>query len=177
MLRWSWAIGLILRAMPLAPGWPRVTFRPVRYRRGSQVLAGIGAVGFGIAAIAIGAKGRKDGASLIVVGVILVMLGAGFLVGRRGKTTIDGQGLCTSSPLGRRSCHWSEIAGIRLDVNDKGEDPVVSTIKIDLHRGRTFTLPVPRDYEHGSHHDNPDFPGQLATIRHYWQANSGHPRP
>jgi hypothetical protein len=160
-----------------APGWPPVTFRPVRYRRGSQVLGGIGAVAFGIAAIASAGKVTKDGAGLIVVGVILALLGVVFLVGQRGRTRIDGQGLYASSPFGRHSCHWSEVAGIRLDVNDKGEDPVVSTIKIDLHGGRTFTLPVPRDHETGSHHDNPDFPGQLATIRRYWQASIGPVQP
>jgi hypothetical protein len=163
--------------MSWAPGWPPVTFRPVRYRRGSQVLGGIGAVGFGIAAIAFAGRVAKDGAGLTLVGVVLIVLGVVFLVGRRGQTTIDGQGLYASSPFGRRSCHWSEVAGIRLDVNDKGDDPVVSTIKIDLHGGRTFTLPVPRDHETGSHHDNPDFPGQLATIRRYWQANSGPVQP
>ena len=157
--------------------WPPVTFRPVRYRRGSQVLGGIGAVGFGLAAIASAGRVAKDGAGLIVVGVVLVVLGVVFLVGRRGQTRIDGQGLYASSPLRRHSCHWSEVAGIRLDVNDKGDDPVVSTIKIDLHGGRAFTLPVPRDHETGSHHDNPDFPGQLATIRRYWQADSGPVQP
>jgi Bacterial PH domain len=96
---------------------------------------------------------------------------------KRGRTTIDGEGLSASSPFGRRSCRWSEVDGIRLDINDRGEDPVLSTIKIDLHGGRTFTLAVPRDHEHGSHHDNPDFPDQLATIRRYWQANSGPVQP
>ncbi len=160
--------------MPWAPGWPPVTFKPVQYRRGSQVLGGIGAVAGGIGAIAFA---RKDGAFLAVVGVLLVVFGVVSLVGRRGQTTIDGRGLYASSPFGRHSCQWSEVAGIRLDVNDKGEDPVVSTIKIDLHGGRTFTLPVPRDHEHGSHHDNPDFPGQLATIRRYWQENGGPVQP
>jgi hypothetical protein len=164
--------------MPSPSEWPPITFRPVRYRRGSQVRGGIGTVAFGIAAIAYAGKVPKDGAAVAVVGVLLIVLGVVFLVGRRGQTTIDGQGLYTSSPYGRHSCHWSEIADIRLDVNDKGDDPVISTIKIDLHAGRTFTLPVPRDQETGTHHDNPDFPGQLATIRRYWQtANGGAVQP
>jgi hypothetical protein len=86
--------------MSSAPGSPPVTFRPVRYRRGSQVLGGIGAVGFGIAAIASAGKVAKDGAGLVVVGVVLLVLGVVFLVGRRGRTTIDGQGLYASSPFG-----------------------------------------------------------------------------
>jgi hypothetical protein len=131
----------------------------------------------GIALFVIAGKHAKDRADLIGIGVVLVVLGVVFLIGQRGQTTIDGQGLYASSPLGRRSCRWSEISGIRLDVNDKGEDPVVSTIKIDLHGGRTFTLPVPRDNEHGTHHDNPDFPGQLATICRYWEANGGPAQP
>jgi hypothetical protein len=165
--------------MPAAPGWPSVTFRPVRYRRSSQLLAGILAVGFGIAAIVLAADGKvkKDGAAIAVVGVIVIVLGVVFLTGRRGQTTIDGQGLYASSPSGRHSHQWSEITGVRLDVNDRGDDPVVSTIKIDLSRGRTFTLAVPRDHETGTHHDNPEFPGQLATIRRYWQANSGVVQP
>jgi Bacterial PH domain len=132
--------------MPLATEWPPVTFKPVRYRRRSQLRGGIGAVAFGIFAIALASSHAKDRAALIALGVILIMIGVAFLVGQRGQTTIDGEGLSASSPFGRRSCRWSEVDGIRLDINDRGEDPVLSTIKIDLHGGRTFTLAVPRDH-------------------------------
>jgi hypothetical protein len=163
--------------MPSAPGWPPVTFRPVRYRRGSQVRGGLIAVVAGIATIVISGKHPKDRADFIGIGIVLIVLGVVFLIGQRGRTTIDGNGLHSSSPFGQHSCRWSDITAIRLDVNDKGEDPVLSTIKIDVHGGRTFTLPVPRDHEHGTHHDNPDFPGQLATIRRYWEANGGPVQP
>jgi hypothetical protein len=159
--------------MSSVPGWPPVTFRPVRYRRGSQVRGGLIALAAGIAAFVIAGKHAKDRTDLIGAGVLCIVIGVLFLIGQRGQTTIDGKGLYSSSPLGRRSYLWSEVTGIRLDVNDRGEDPVLSTIKIDVHGGRTFTLAVPRDHEHGSHHDNPDFPGQLAMIRSYWQANGG----
>ncbi len=153
--------------------WAPVTFKPVRYRRGSQLRAGVGALGFGIFAFVLASDQTNHVALLTVGGIFLIVVGVVFLIGWRGQTTIDGQGLSTTSPFGRHSCRWSEIADIRLDVDGRGDTTTVdSTIKIDLHAGRTFTLPVPRDRETGTHHDNPDLPDQLAMIRRYWQANS-----
>lgn len=167
-----------VRTMSWAQGWPPVTFRPIRYPQASRLRGGIGSVAFGMAGIAFSTRvPPKDEAGLIVVSFLVLAFGVGCLVGARGQTTIDGQGLYTSSLLRRHSCLWSEVAGIRLDVNDKGDGPDISTIKIDLHDGQTFTLPAPRDHATGSGHDNPDFPAQLATIRRYWQANGGPVQP
>jgi hypothetical protein len=118
----------------------------------------------------------KDVGSLrtaaIVLGACMIVGSILALLLRHESTTIDPRGVHTSSASGRRSCGWPEISAVDVKVNSTDSDPVIRSIKIRRHRGRSFTLPVPFDREYGDRHDNPDFPDQLAVIRSYWSAHA-----
>jgi hypothetical protein len=156
---------------PLLP----VTFRPARAQRGERLFAGIACVVCGIGILVFAGRAGQDTAAVAIAGVCLAALGILFLTARRAQTTIDAEGVRTSSMFGRRSCRWSEVTDVDLDIDATDGDPIVSSIKIHRRGGGSFRLPAPSDSSRKGRHSNPDFTGQLATIRSYWQASTSPP--
>jgi len=156
--------------------WPAVTFRPGRGQRGERLFAGIVCVASGVGILVFAGRAGKDAVALVIAGVCLAALGILFLAARRGQATIDAAGVRTSSVFGRRSCRWSEVADVDLDINADDGDPVVSSIRIRRRGGGSFRLPAPTDSARKGRHSNPDFTEQLATIRSYWQASTRPPQ-
>ena len=52
---------------------------------------------------------------MVIGGALLAALGIWFLAARRVRTTIDAER--TSSMFGRRSCRWSEVTDVDLDID------------------------------------------------------------
>jgi Bacterial PH domain len=155
---------------------PAITFRPARGQRGERLFAGIVCLAAGVGILVFAGRAGKGAVALVIAGVCLAALGILFLAARRAQTTIDPTGVRTSSVFGRRSCRWSEVADVDLDIDADGGDPMVSSIKIHRRGGGSFRLPAPSDSERKGRHSNPDFTEQLATIRSYWQASTRPPQ-
>jgi Bacterial PH domain len=156
---------------PLLP----VTFRPARAQRGERLFAGIVCLACGVGILVFAGRAGRGTAALVIAGVGLAALGFLFLAARRVHATIDAEGVRASSMFGRRSCRWSEVTDVDLDINATDGDPMVSSIKIHRRAGRAFRLPAPSDSARKGRHSNPDFTEQLATIRSYWQASTSPP--
>jgi hypothetical protein len=155
---------------------PPVTFRPARGQRGERLFAGIGCVTSGIGILVFAGRAGKDTVALVIAGVCLAGLGILFLAARRARTTIDAEGVRTSSIFGRRSCRWSEVTDVDEDIDATDGDPMIYGIKIHRRGGGSFTLPAPTDSSRKGRHNNPDFTDQLATITSYWQASTRPPQ-
>ena len=155
---------------------PPVTFRPTRGQHYQRLFVGIICVAAGVGIVVFAGRAGKGAVALIVGGVGLAALGIWFLAARRVHTTIDAEGVRTSSVFGRRSCRWSEVTDVDLDIEATDGDPMVWSIKIHRRRGRSFTLPAPTDSSRKGRHDNPDVTDQLATIRSYWRASTRSPQ-
>jgi len=69
-------------------------------------------------------------AAVVIAGLCLAALGILFLSARRLHTTIDAEGVRTSSMFGRRSCRWSEVTDVDTDIDATDGNPVVWSIKI-----------------------------------------------
>ena len=110
---------------------------------------------------------------MVIAGALLAALGIFFLAARRARTTIDAEGVHTSTVFGRRLCRWSEVTDVDLDIDATDGDPMVWAIKIHRRSGGSIRLPAPTHSTRKGHHSNPDFTEQLATIRSYWQASTG----
>jgi hypothetical protein len=154
---------------------PPVIFGPTRAQRAERVLAGIVCVAVGIGIIVFAGRAGHGETGVIIGGVALAVLGIWFLAARRVRTTIDADGVRTSSMFSRHSCHWSEVADVDLDIDANDGPPMVYTVKILRRAGRPFTLPAPIDSVRRGRHANPDFADQLATIRSYWSASTRPP--
>jgi hypothetical protein len=155
---------------------PPVTFGPAKAQRGQRAYAGICCVTFGTGILVFADRAGRDEVGIVLGGILLAALGIVFLAARRGSTTIDAQGIRTSSIFGRRSCRWSDVTDVDLNIDASDGDPMVYSIKIRRRGGRAFTLPVPSDSSRKGRHANPDFNDQLATIRSYWWASTNPPQ-
>ena len=132
------------------------------------------AVGLFIAVFA--GRAGNDTTWVVIGGVAIAMLGIWFLAAWRARTTIDAEGVRTSSMFGRRFCRWSEVTDVDLDIDANDGPPMVYRVTIRRRSGRPFTLPAPSDSVRRAHHANPDFTDQLATIRSYWSASTRPPQ-
>jgi hypothetical protein len=155
---------------------PPVTFRPTRGQHREMLFAGIYLVTSGVGIVVFAGRAGKGAVALIIAGVGLAALGIWLLADRRVHTTIDAEGVRTSSVFGRRSCRWSEVTDVDLDIDATDGDPMAWSIMIHRRGGRSFTLPAPTDSTRKDRHDNPDFTDQLATIESYWRASTRPPQ-
>jgi hypothetical protein len=155
---------------------PPVTFRPARAQRGERLFAGIACLICGVGILVFSGRAGKGTVAMAIAGVCLAGLGMLFLSARRVHTTIDAEGVRTSSMFGRRSCRWSEVTDVDLDIDATDGDPMVSSIKIHRRGGGSFRLAAPSDSSRKGRHSNPDFADQLAMIRSYWQASTSPPQ-
>ena len=155
---------------------PPVTFRLTRGQHYQRLFVGIICVAVGVGLVLFEGRAGKGAVGLVIGGVGLAALGIWFLAARRVHTTIDADGVRTSSVFGRRSCPWSEVTDVDLDIDVTDGDPMVWGVKIHRRGGRSFTLPAPTDSSRKDRHDNPDFTDQLTTIRTYWQASTRPPQ-
>jgi hypothetical protein len=154
---------------------PPVTFGPTRGQHGERLFVGIVCVAIGIGILVFAGRPGKNAAALVIAGIGLAALGVWFLAARRARTIIDAEGVRTSSAFVRRSCRWSEVADVDLNIDADGGDPMVWSIKIHRRAGGSFTLQAPTDSSRKDRHSNPDFNDQLATIRSYWSASTRPP--
>lgn len=155
---------------------PPVTFGPTRSQRGEKLFAGTCCVTCGVGIVVFSGRAGKDTAALIIAGILLAVLGVLFLAARRGHTTIDGEGVRTSSVFGQRSCRWSEVTDVDVDIDATDGDPMIYSVKIRRRGGGSFTLPAPTDSSRKGRRQNPDFTDQLDTIRSYWWASTRPPQ-
>jgi len=159
---------------------PPIVFTPAKSQRRERLFAGIICLPCGVGLLVFAGRASNGTAALVIVGVCLMVVGVVFLAARRAQTTIDAEGLRTASMFGQRSCRWSEVSDIGVDVSRAIEssdgNPRVSTITIHRHSGHSFTLRTPNDSSSKHGHSNPDFANQLATIRSYWQARTKPPQ-
>jgi hypothetical protein len=147
-----------------------VTFRQDKNPYGTHLAGGLLLVPAGLVLLVLGGRQGKD--SLVGAGALLLLLAvillAGQLVNRNACTTIDRDGVRTSSPVGRRSFRWSEVTDISEYWDHRGDSPSTRHVRIQRSSGRPVTLAVPVDSA-ALRRANPDFGIQLATIRSYWQ--------
>ncbi len=162
--------------MAALPPLPPVTFGPTKGQRGERIFAGTCCLTCGIGILVFAGKAGKDEVGIIIAGVLLAILGSWFLAARRARTTIDAEGVRTGSVFGQRSCRWSEVTDVDMNIDATDGDPMVYSIKIHRHGGRPFTLSAPTDSSRKGRHNNPDFTDQLATIRSYWWASTRQPQ-
>jgi hypothetical protein len=155
---------------------PPVTFRPARAQRGERLFAGIVCLICGVGILVFAGRAGKGEAAVAIAGACLAALGIVFLSARRVHTTIDAEGVRTSSMFGRRSCRWSEVIDVDLDMDATDGDPIVSSVRIHRRGGGSFRLAAPSDSSRKGRHSNPEFSDQLATIRSYWQASTSPPQ-
>jgi Bacterial PH domain len=92
--------------------------------------------GIGILVLVFAGRAGKSAVALIVAGVGVAALGIWLLAARRVHTTIDAEGVRTSSMFGRHSCRWSEVTDVDLDIDATDGSPMVWSIKI--HRAGRF---------------------------------------
>ncbi len=156
---------------------PPVIFRPARGQRGERLVAGIGCLACGAGILVFAGRAGRGAVALVIAGALLAALGIFTLAARRADTAIGAEGVRTSSMFGRRSCRWSEVTDVDLDIDATDGDPMVWSIKIHRRGGGSFTLPAPSDSTRKGRHSNPDFTEQLATIRSYWRAGTRPPQP
>jgi hypothetical protein len=147
-----------------------VTFRPTRGQRRYRLQFGVFFTLIGVAGLVLVPHAGHDSAGAVVGGVVVLLVGLIVLASRKAHTTIDADGLSTSSLFGRHSCNWSEVSNITCKT-DRGEGPNVSRIKIHRNPGRSFTLPAPTDSSSAANR-NSEFGLQFATIRSYWESTA-----
>ena len=99
----------------------------------------------------------------IVLGGGLLLYGIITLADGNPQTTIDTDGLHTSSLFRRNSCLWSEVSDITCKFG-QADDVSHSRIKIRRKAGGSFSLPAPTDTSASSNR-NRDFQLEFATIR------------
>jgi hypothetical protein len=163
-----------------SPGpYQPVTFAANRTQRAKRRVLGFVFLVSGVGMIAFSGKAGtgRGTAALIIAGLCFAALGALALASRRVYTMIDAEGIYTSGPWGRRSCHWIDVTDVELKIDANDAPPMVYNIKIHRRGGRSFTLPAPTDSATRNRHDNPEFNQQLAVINSYWQNGAGQQYP
>lgn len=116
---------------------PPVTFRRTRNQRRFRLRTGRLCAAVGVVLLVVGVSTGSVASGLILGGILLVY-GIVTLADGNPQTTIDTDGLHTSSLFRRNSCPWSEVSDITCKFV-QADDVSHSRIKDPPH-GRRFLL-------------------------------------